>query len=49
MSVPLASLTIGTSLAPTQRTGDWFLIKFEDRRWGQRVGYVHCADVTVTR
>jgi hypothetical protein len=49
LSVPLVSLTTGTALTPTQRTGDWFLIKFEDRRWGPRTGYIHCADVTVTR
>jgi len=44
---PLTRVEIGTVL-PLQRTeGDWFLVQFEDRRWGSRVGYVHCSNVAV--
>ena len=45
--VALARLSRG-SVAPIQRMeGDWFLIQFEDQRWGTRVGYVHCATVAL--
>lgn len=47
MQQPLSALPQGTTLPVTQREGDWLFIRFQDRRWGPRVGYVHCADVVV--
>jgi len=40
------------TLLPTKKTaeiasveGAWYLIRFNDERWGRRVGYIHCSDV----
>ncbi len=40
------------TLLPAKKTaevgsaeGAWYLIRFNDERWGRRVGYIHCSDV----
>jgi hypothetical protein len=42
---PLATLPAGTSLISLQSEGDWYLVRFADQQWDDRVGYVHCANV----
>jgi hypothetical protein len=41
------------TLLPIKKTADvlsdegaWFLIRFNDERWGPRQGFIHCSDVT---
>ena len=43
LQTPLTTLPSAVMVAATERAGDWYLIRFEDRRWGPRVGYVHCS------
>jgi hypothetical protein len=43
LQTPLTTLPSALMVAATERAGDWYLIRFEDRRWGPRVGYVHCS------
>src|SRR6266496_2465837 len=45
---PLTRLPSGVKLPVVEAEGDWFLIRFDDRRWDKRVGYVHCSDVVVS-
>src|SRR5262249_15183413 len=45
LRVPLASLPVNTRLTVFQPEGDWYLIEFQDPRWGRRMGYVHCSKV----
>jgi hypothetical protein len=42
---PLATLSAGESLAVREVSGEWLLITFRDRRYGDRVGYIHCSRV----
>jgi hypothetical protein len=44
---PVAAFEAGAVLSVLERTGSWFLIRFNDRRWGERRAYVHCTDVEV--
>ena len=44
--VPLTTLALGRVLIVWEADGEWYLIQFDDRRWGPRVGYIHCSDVT---
>ena len=46
LPVPLATLDIGTAAPVITVDGGWLLIRFKDERWGERVGYVSCADAT---
>ena len=46
MPEPLARFRAGAQLTVVKREADWLLVNFDDSRWGHRVGYVHCADVT---
>jgi hypothetical protein len=43
--VPLTNLPSGTVVPVIGIEGDWLLIRFDDRRWGSRVGYIHCANL----
>lgn len=45
LQVPLTTLDTGVILSVTERIGDWYLILFDDPRWGRRVGYVHCSNL----
>jgi hypothetical protein len=45
LPTPLTDLPRGAEAPVVQVEGDWYLVRFEDRRWGSRVGYVHCAQV----
>ena len=45
LAVSLTTLSVGAVVPVVQAEGDWYLVRFEDRRWGSRVGYVHCANV----
>jgi hypothetical protein len=49
LPTPLVTLAIGTDLPVVKAEGDWYLIRFDDKRWGPRVGYIHCASVVATR
>jgi hypothetical protein len=49
MPEPLARFPAGTRLTVVKREAQWLLVNFDDRRWGQRAGYVHCADVTASQ
>jgi Zn-dependent protease with chaperone function len=48
LPVPLAQFPRGVRLPVVETEGDWFLIRFDDRRWDTRVGYVHCSNVIVS-
>ena len=37
----LTELPTGSEAPVVQVEGDWYLVRFEDTRWGPRVGYVH--------
>lgn len=45
LPVPLTNLSAGSVVPVVEMEGDWYLIRFKDRRWGSRVGYIHCSDV----
>ena len=45
LPTPLATLNAGTTVPVVESTPSWFLVRFNDTRWGPRVGYVHCAKV----
>ena len=42
---PLATLTNGVALMVIERAGDWMLVRFQDFRFGPRVGYAHCSQL----
>jgi Zn-dependent protease with chaperone function len=44
---PLTMIAGGISVDVNQIEADWFLVRFSDRRWGTRVGYVNCAHLRV--
>ena len=48
LPTPLATLTKGAVLDVGGTNGKWFLVRFGDRRWGPRVGYINCANVIAT-
>jgi hypothetical protein len=43
--VPMASLSRGTAITVLAVKGPWRLVRFADRRWGQRAGYTRCWNV----
>ena len=43
LEVPLATIAAGTRLPIMEAAGEWILVRFDDRRWGPRVGYLHCS------
>jgi hypothetical protein len=45
--VPLAMLDQGARLEVVRPEGAWYLVRFNDERWGKRNGYVHCSCVSV--
>ena len=48
LPTPLATLPKGAVLDVGGASGKWYLVRFSDRRWGSRVGYVNCANVIAT-
>src|SRR5262249_31000047 len=46
---PLATFYAGTVLSVVNSEGPWRLVRFGDSRWGSRVGYIHCSDLTAAR
>jgi hypothetical protein len=40
---PLVTFSAGTMLPVVERAGAWYQVQFGDRRYGTRVGYVHCS------
>ena len=42
---PLATLTNGVALMVMERSSDWVLLRFQDLRFGPRVGYAHCSQL----
>jgi hypothetical protein len=42
---PLATLTNGVALMVIERSSDWVLLRFQDLRFGPRVGYAHCSQL----
>jgi len=48
LATPLATLTKGAVLDVGGTNGKWYLVRFGDRRWGPRVGYINCANVIAT-
>jgi len=48
LPVPLATLPSGSIIPVSGRENEWYFIRFEDRQWGTRVGYVYCDNVSVT-
>jgi hypothetical protein len=46
LPVPLTTLPGGSVLPVTEVSGDWYLVKFGDQRWGPRIGYVRCTNVS---
>jgi hypothetical protein len=42
---PLATLTNGVALMVIERASDWVLVRFQDFRFGPRVGYAHCSQL----
>jgi hypothetical protein len=45
LHVPLITFPHGATVTVTKREGDWFLIRFDDARWGARVGFIHCSEL----
>lgn len=45
LPVPLTNLSVGSALPVAETQGDWYLVRFNDVRWGSRVGYIHCRAV----
>jgi hypothetical protein len=43
---PLTLLTVKKTAEVVSSEGPWYLVRFNDERWGRRVGYIHCSDVT---
>jgi hypothetical protein len=41
--VPMATLLRGTPITILDSKGEWRLVRFSDKRWGQRAGYIHCS------
>ena len=48
LNEPLTRFRRGFALPVIGVENDWFLIRFDDPRWGKRVGFVQCADVIVS-
>ena len=44
---PLTTLVKGTTVRIIQRQGDWYRIEFRDPQFGNRVGYVRAASLTL--
>jgi len=42
---PLTLLPAKKTAEVSSADGAWYLIRFNDERWGRRVGYIHCSDV----
>ena len=42
---PLTLLAVKKTAEIVSAEGAWYLIRFNDDRWGRRVGYIHCSDV----
>jgi peptidase M48-like protein len=47
LQVPLATLQAGTLVTLVQPEGGWFLVEFNDTRWGKRVGFVECSRLSI--
>jgi hypothetical protein len=45
LTTPLQTFPQGATLTTTDRQGEWFFIRFEDQRWGTRVGFIHCSEL----
>ena len=45
LPTPLTTLKLGVVAPVLKSDGEWFLVPFDDQRWGTRAGYVHCSDV----
>ena len=45
LQVPLTTLSRGVTLLVSDVAQEWYLIRFDDRRWGDRSGYIHCSNV----
>jgi hypothetical protein len=43
LQTPLTTLPSAVMVAVAERTGDWYLVRLEDARWGPPAGYVHCS------
>jgi hypothetical protein len=48
LQVPLTTLAADIQVPVIDWSGEWLLIRFEDLRWGPRVGYIHCTNVGPT-
>ncbi len=46
---PLATFPAHAAVTVSGRIGGWFVAQFGDRRWGTRVGYVHCSSLSPSR
>ena len=44
-TLPLTRLPTNKTAEVVSAEGAWYLIRFNDERWGRRVGYIHCSDV----
>jgi Zn-dependent protease with chaperone function len=42
---PMALLPTGTAVVLVAATSDWRLARFRDPQWGERAGYINCADL----
>ena len=45
MEKPLSTFTSGVLLMVIERSSDWVLVRFQDLRFGPRVGYAHCSQL----
>jgi len=48
LPTPLITFETGAQLPVVKTEGAWFYVRFDDRRWGPRFGYIQCADVMPT-
>ena len=47
LATALIAFDVGTTLPVEEVVHDWIRVRFDDRRWGSRVGYLHCSHVRI--
>jgi hypothetical protein len=45
LPTPLVTLAAGTELPVVRSESSWYYVRFDDKRWGPRFGYIQCSSV----
>jgi hypothetical protein len=45
LQTPVTTLASAVMVTVAERAGDWYLVRFDDPRFGPRVGYAHCSSL----